>query len=96
MIFEKVCKEKPINNRPVSLFSVVCYVLETVINSHLDACGLFTESKHGFDEGKLCFMKLMYFFPRCNGERWWGNVVNVVYMDFLTFGIQGTIYKLKI
>ena len=61
-IFKKGSKNKPDNYRPVSLTSVVCKLLETLIRDHmvefLVKHTLINTSQHGFLKARSCLTNL--------------------------------------
>ena len=58
-------KGDPGNYRPVSLTSIVCRLLESIIKddlmSHLKENNLILDSQHGFVNGKSCTTNLIMF-----------------------------------
>jgi hypothetical protein len=62
-IFKKGTKEDPGNYRPVSLTSVPCKVLESIVKdrimNHLLDKDLIGESQHGFMAGRSCATNLV-------------------------------------
>ena len=64
-IHKKGSKSLPSNYRPVSLTSVACKVLESIIRdhivSHLKKYNLIVTSQHGFTKGRSCLTNLLTF-----------------------------------
>jgi hypothetical protein len=64
-IFKKGTKSDPGNYRPVSLTSVPCKILESLIKdeimNHLEAEKLIKDSQHGFMPGRSCTTNLTIF-----------------------------------
>ncbi len=64
-IFKKVAKAEPGIHRPVSLTSVCCKMLETLIKDkmmkHLVDNDLLKPSQYGFMNGKSCTTNLLEF-----------------------------------
>ena len=64
-LFKKGSRNKPENYRPVSLTSVVCKLLETLIRDHmvefLVKHKLITTSQHGFLKARSCLTNLLCF-----------------------------------
>ena len=56
-LFKKGSRNKPENYRPVSLTSVVCKLLETLIR-------LINTSQHGFLKARSCLTNLFFFLGR--------------------------------
>ena len=64
-LYKKGNKSTPGNYRPVSLTSVVCNVLESIIKDaimeHLEQHKLIEVSQHGFIPGRSCLTNLLLF-----------------------------------
>ena len=64
-LFKKGSRNKPENHRTVSLTSVVCKLLETLIRDHmvefLVKHKLINTSQHGFLKAKSCLINLLFF-----------------------------------
>ena len=69
-LFKKGSRNKSVNYRPVSLTSVICKLLETIIKDHmmdfLIKHKLINPSQHGFLKAKSCLTKFVMFFGRNN------------------------------
>ena len=63
-LFKKGSRNKPENYRPVSLTSVVCKLLETLIREFLVKHNLINTSRHGFLKARSCLTHLLLFFLR--------------------------------
>ena len=65
-LFKKGSRNKSVNYRPVSLTSVICKLLETIIRDHmmdfLIKHKLINPSQHGFLKAKSCLTNLLYVF----------------------------------
>ncbi|HKJ81868.1 MAG TPA: reverse transcriptase family protein [Ignavibacteriaceae bacterium] len=85
-LYKKGSKVKPENYRPVSLTSIICKILESIlkdaITSHLDKHGLIRASQHGFRGGRSCLTNLLEFFDFVTRELDDGSDVDIVYLDF--------------
>ena len=85
-IFKKGKKDESANYRPVSLTSVVCKLLESVIRDkmikHLDKNRLLKLSQHGFMKGRSCLTNLLDFFEDVLENLDSGMPVDVIYFDF--------------
>jgi hypothetical protein len=85
-IFKKGSKADPGNYRPVSLTSVCCRVLESVIRdelmSHLLSNNLLNPSQHGFMPGKSCTTNLLEFMETVTRAIDAGKPFDIVYLDF--------------
>ncbi|PIK34464.1 putative RNA-directed DNA polymerase from mobile element jockey-like [Apostichopus japonicus] len=64
-IFKKGDKTKPCNYRPVSLTSVVCKVMESIVKKslvcHFSSQSLIRESQHGFCQKRSCLTNILEF-----------------------------------
>ena len=67
-LFKKGSRNKPENYRPVSLTSVVCKLLETLIRDHmvefLVKHNLINTSQHGFLKARSCLTNLLCFLKK--------------------------------
>ena len=85
-LFKKGSRNKPENYRPVSLTSVVCKLLETLIRDHmvefLVKHNLINTSQHGFLKERSCITNLLCFFEEITKWVDDGSPVDVVYLDF--------------
>ena len=85
-LFKKGSKKKAENYRPVSLTSVVCKVLESIVRNfltkHMEDNRLYIKHQHGFRSGHSCVTQLLevtddWFDILDNG----GNI-DCIYLDF--------------
>ena len=85
-LFKKGSRNKPENYRPVSLTSVVCKLLETLIRDHmvefLVKHKLINTSQHGFLKVRSCLTNLLCFLEEITKWVDDGSSVDVVYLDF--------------
>jgi hypothetical protein len=85
-IFKKGAKTEPGNYRPVSLTSVCCKVLESIIKDgvmkHLETNKLLSRSQHGFMPGRSCTTNLLETLEFLTGAVDGGEPADVVYLDF--------------
>lgn len=85
-IFKKGTKGDPANYRPVSLTSVPCKLLESVVKdkimAHLIENDLIRDSQHGFMPGKSCSSNLVLFMDKITKEVDDGKSVDIFYLDF--------------
>ena len=84
--FQKRIKGKASNYRPVSLTSVACKLLESIIRDkiteHLIRNKLINTSQHGFTKNMSCqtnLLEFMDFITKCIDQ---GDPVDVIYLDF--------------
>ena len=85
-IFKKGSKSTPGNYRPVSLTSVACKVMESVmrdaITAHLDRNKLIRHSQHGFIRGRSCTTNLLEFLEKATKAVDEGKSLDVIFLDF--------------
>ncbi|MCP3679704.1 MAG: reverse transcriptase family protein, partial [Gammaproteobacteria bacterium] len=85
-IFKKGNKSHPGNYRPISLTSVVCKLLETIIRDkivkHLEENELIRDSQHGFRNNRSCLTNLLDFFHDIINMFDETKAVDIVYLDF--------------
>jgi len=85
-IFKKGSKSSPGNYRPVSLTSVPCKVLESIIKdnivNHLLLNKLVRDSQHGFLKHKSCTTNLLEFMEKVTMMVDNGDPVDIIYLDF--------------
>jgi len=84
--FKKGKKSAPGNYRPVSLTSVVCKVMESLVRDHMVAHmtenGLFSGFQHGFISGRSCATNLLAVLDAWTEPMDNGTAVDAVYLDF--------------
>ena len=84
-LFKKGSRNKSVNYRPVSLTSVICKLLETIIRDHmidfLVKHKLINPSQHGFLKARSCLTNL-FFFEEITKWVDEGSPVDVIYLDF--------------
>jgi hypothetical protein len=88
-IFKKGSKADPGNYRPVSLTSVCCRILETLVRdgimSHLESNNLIRQEQHGlhgFLPGKSCCTNLLEFMEKVTSAVYEGVPYDVIFLDF--------------
>ena len=85
-LFKKGSRNKSVNYRPVTLTSVICKLLETIIRDHmmdfLIKLKLIIPSQHGFLKAKSCLTNLLCFLEEISKWVDDGSPVNVIYLDF--------------
>jgi hypothetical protein len=85
-IFKKGTKSDPGNYRPVSLTSVPCKILESLIKDammkHLETEKLIKDSQHGFMPGRSCTSNLTIFMNELTKAVDDGKAADVFYLDF--------------
>jgi hypothetical protein len=85
-IFKKGPKSDLGNYCPVSLTSVCCKLLESILRdalmSHLTANSLLNQSQHGFMPGKSCTTNLLEFMEKTTKVINAGLPFDIVFLDF--------------
>ena len=85
-IYKKGSKSSPGNYRPVSLTSVCCKLMESIIKDdimeHLGRNKLIRKSQHGFMPGRSCTTNLLEFLEKITEAADRGVPTDVVYLDF--------------
>ena len=85
-LFKKGSRNKSVNYRQVSLRSVICKLLETIIRDHmidfLVKQLLINSSQHGFLKARSCLTNLLCFFEEITKWVDEGSAVDVIYLDF--------------
>ena len=85
-LFKKGSKKKAENYRPVSLTSVICKVLESILRdkiiNHMDKNNMFVKHQHGFRSGHSCVTQLLEVT-----DDWFeildrGGNIDCIYLDF--------------
>ena len=79
-------RNKSVNYWPVSLSSVICKLLESIIRDHimdfLIKHKLINSSQHGFLKSKSCLTNLLCFFEEITKWVDEGSPVDIIYLDF--------------
>ena len=85
-LFKKGKVTSPGNYRPVSLTSVVCKLLESLIRDQimefLNTNHLLSEDQHGFRAGRSCVTQLLEIMELWTSMLDEGGGIDVVYLDF--------------
>ena len=85
-IFKKGSKSKAENYRPVSLTSIPCKVMESIIRDeiidHLTTNSLIKSSQHGFMKNKSCTSNLLEFMEIITQMVDDGDCADIIYLDF--------------
>ena len=102
-IFKKGKKNEAGNYRPVSLTSVVCKIMESIIKESLvkyaEANKLIADCQHGFMRGRSCLTNLLESFEMWTRAVDEGYGLDIIYLDykkaFDTVPHRRLLYKLK-
>jgi hypothetical protein len=86
LIYKKGMKSDPANYRPVSLTSICCKMLESMVRDsivdHMKANDLIEESQHGFVQGRSCATNLIEFLDYLTDILERGGTADAVFLDF--------------
>lgn len=85
-IFKKGNRNSPGNYRPVSITSVPCKILESVVRDemldHLERNKLLSDDQHGFTKNKSCLTNLLETLEEITSCLDNGEGVDVVFLDY--------------
>ena len=85
-LFKKGKKSEAQNYRPVSLTSLICKIMESILKDeimkHLDKFSLIRDSQHGFLKGRLCLTNLLDFLENITIKIDERTPVDLIYLDF--------------
>ena len=84
-LYKKGSKNIAANYRPVSLTSIVCKMMESIITKSLlvpHLKNLFSEKQYGFISKRSTSTQLLHFLDKCRDVMADGNVVDCIYFDF--------------
>lgn len=85
-LHKKGNKNDPQNYRPISLTSILCKILESIIKDsiveHLDKFSLVRDSQHGFRKGRSCLTNLLDYMEEVTCLLDDDKPVDVIYLDF--------------
>ena len=85
-LFKKGNKSNPCNYRPVSLTSIICKLLESVIKDkifrHMELNKLFSANQNGFIKGRSCSTNLLAVMDKWTESLDLRLPVDTIYLDF--------------
>lgn len=85
-VFKKGSRTLAENYRPISLTSIVCKILESlicgIIVTHLSEHGLLKSSQHGFVSHRSCLTNLLEYLETLTALLDKGHNIDVFYLDF--------------
>ena len=84
-IYKKGSRSEAGNYRPVSLTSVVCKLLESIIRDQILGYlnqTVLTNAQHGFVQGKSCFTNLLEVLEHWTSSMDEGYGVDVIYLNY--------------
>jgi hypothetical protein len=87
VLFKKGDKHMATNYRPVSLTSILCKVLESIIRDHfveyMILNSLFSDQQYGFVSGRSSTLQLLKVMDEWTSALDEGNSIDCIYMDFM-------------
>ena len=85
-IYKKGGRGQPGNYRPISLTSVICKILESIIKDgivqFLEENKLIRDTQHGFTKNKSCLTNLLEFYHKLFHQHDSTKALDIVYLDF--------------
>ena len=85
-IYKKGSKNVAENYRPISLTSVLCKIMESLIREHvlkhLLKNRLLSNKQYGFINGRSTTTQLLYYSDQCVAKIAEGGVIDPIYLDF--------------
>jgi len=85
-LFKKGSKTDKANYRPVSLTSVPCKIMESIIKDRmkqfLDSNGVISDAQHGFMQGRSCLTNLLETLENWTKALDEGYGIDVLYLDY--------------
>ena len=102
-IFKKGSRNDPGNYRPVSVTSIPCKILESIIRdsmvNHLDIHKLIAKEQHGFVKGRSCLTNLLETLDDITNSLDEGEGLDMIYLDyrkaFDSVGHKRLVHKIK-
>ena len=86
-IFKKGNRRSPMNYRPISLTSIVCKILESLVReeiiSHMRSNKLFSPYQYGFIDKRSTTLQLLYVLDKWTEIIDDGGTIDAIYMDFM-------------
>ena len=85
-IFKKGARNKAENYRPISLTSIVCKIMESVVKEvvmkHVLSNKLLSSKQYGFISGRSTVTQLLRYLDSCVETMVNGGVTDTIYLDF--------------
>ena len=85
-IYKKGSKHVAENYRPISLTSVLCKIMESLIREHvlkhLLKNRLLSNKQYGFINGRSTTTQLLYYLDQCVAKIAEGGVIDTIFLDF--------------
>ena len=85
-IFKKGARNKASNYRPISLTSIVCKIMESLVKkeilAHMISNNLLSKKQYGFISGRSTVTQLLNYLDKCAATMANGGVTDAIYLDF--------------
>ncbi len=85
-IFKKGSREIPGNYRPISLTSIICKILESIIRDkvvdYLEKHALIKNTQHGFRKNRSCLTNLLEFYHNLINVHDKTKALDIIFLDF--------------
>ena len=85
-IFKKGSRELPGNYRPISLTSIICKMLESIIRdklvAYLEQYKLIRNTQHGFRKNRSCLTNLLEFYHNLFNTHDNTKAIDIIFLDF--------------
>ena len=86
LIFEKRAKNNADNCRPISLMSIVCKLIYSLVKNsimtHMRAENLLSSKQYGFINRRFTTMELLSYLDKCINKIVSGGVADAIYFHF--------------
>src|SRR5882757_114716 len=86
LYLKKEKKSDPQNYRPISLTSLICKMMESIIKdciiNYLYQFSLIRNSQHGFTKNRSCLSNLLEFMKEVTSTLDSKKSVDIIYLDF--------------
>ena len=85
-IFKKGRRDNPGNYRPISLTSIICKILESIIREkitiYLEKYNLIQNTQHGFIKNRSCLTNLLEFYHKLFSIHDKTKALDIIFLDF--------------
>ena len=85
-IFKKGARNRAENYRPISLTSIVCKIMESLVKeavlTHMISNDLLSKKQYGFISGRSTDTQLLNYLDKCISTVVNGGVTDAIYLDF--------------
>ena len=85
-IFKKGSRDNPSKYRPISLTSIICKILESIIRdkltTYLEKYKLIKSTQHGFTKNRSCLTNLLEFYHKLFNAHDKSKALDIIFLDF--------------